>query len=171
MPEDAPRLGEISVLGWQKAYTHILPADLLQGLSVETRAGRMRERLMSLEGRSSFWLVGVDENDLPWGFAECGPPVTAKDAYDVEIHTFYVHPEAQGCGIGRRLMLEAVRRFVELGHRSMIVWTFRDNAACAFYEKMGGRIVRHSTYTVGDVSYPDVAYGWDDLPAWLVSQS
>lgn len=169
-PDDAPAMAHISVLGWRYAYTQILPVEYLDQLDEAKRAERMRERLASMSGPAQFALVAEDENRNPIGFVECSPQTTGDDDVEMELQTFYVHPDAHGRGIGRLLMIEAVRRMVEAGFRSMIIWTFANNAATGFYERMGGVVGRTSLYEVGGQLYPDVGYVWRDLPSWLKQQ-
>lgn len=163
-------MAHISVAGWRHAYAHILPAAMLDALDVEKRRSDMIRRIAANDGVDSFSLVAVDTEGRVVGFVEGGPQTSAMEGIDREIQTLYVHPDAHGLGVGKALMLEAARRFAAAGCRSMIVWTFRDNAAVGFYQKMGGTLAKESTYKVADVEYPDVGYAWFDLPAWLADQ-
>ncbi|MBX3119395.1 MAG: GNAT family N-acetyltransferase [Fimbriimonadaceae bacterium] len=167
--DDAHCMAHISVEGWRYAYQGILPAQMLDALDVEERTKNMLSRMSQYDGVEQFGLVAVDAQDRVLGFIEGGPQTSPAEGIEVEIQTLYVHPKAHGRGIGKLLLTEAVRRFVAAGHRSMIVWTFRDNAAVEFYRKLGGTLAKESTYKLADVEYPDVGYAWYDLPTWLAS--
>ena len=52
---------------------------------------------------------------------------------------------------------------LERGLRSAIVRVFSENSACAFYERLGARLLREMQWTLGGKSYPERWYGWRDL--------
>lgn len=46
--------------------------------------------------------------------------------------------------------------------RSMIVWTLEDlRLSRRFYEREGGKVVKHGHWQVGGVALPELAYGWN----------
>jgi hypothetical protein len=47
----------------------------------------------------------------------------------------------------------------------------RDNPSRFFYERLGGRLVRHKTFAVAASTVEAVAYGWGDLPGLLAAAS
>jgi len=51
----------------------------------------------------------------------------------------------------------------EDGYGSMCLWVLPQNAACRFYEMMGGVQVRTRTIAIGGQSYEEIGYEWTDL--------
>ena len=78
-----------------------------------------------------------------------------------EIFEIYLAPEFQGLGFGKRLFKAARRDLADHGYMSVLVWALADNdRALAFYERLGGRIVRRAEERFGDEVRGRVAFGF-----------
>jgi ribosomal protein S18 acetylase RimI-like enzyme len=73
----------------------------------------------------------------------------------------YLRWEYHGLGLGRRMMSETARRFVERGIRSFILFAELSNPTLGFYDRMGGERLRD------DRGKFDGAYGWRDARALI----
>jgi GNAT superfamily N-acetyltransferase len=66
--------------------------------------------------------------------------VTRCTAADARVDSLYVHPRAQGNGLGAQLLRRCVDHLREAGAQSATLWVFAPNApARAFYERQGWR--------------------------------
>jgi ribosomal protein S18 acetylase RimI-like enzyme len=75
------------------------------------------------------------------------------------IDQLYVHPKAQRCGIGTRLLEHAKRQRARLR-----LSTFEANeAARAFYEKHGFTAIAFGDGTGNEEGAPDVLYQWNGI--------
>ena len=75
---------------------------------------------------------------------------------DAEIHGLYLHPKAQGQGIGRRLINVAKDHRDHLG-----LWSFAANArATRFYRQAGFLEVMRSDGAGNEFGLPDVRFEW-----------
>jgi putative acetyltransferase len=73
------------------------------------------------------------------------------------IQHLFVHPAAQGQGIGPALLAKALE-----DRRPMQLWTFQENArARRFYEAWGFRAVEFTDGEGNDEKTPDVRYLWE----------
>lgn len=113
----------------------------------------MARRMADLTGRGFPWLVAEDGGHVV-GYAYAGP-FRARSAYRFTVEdSVYVAPEAQGRGVGRRLLEALIARCEALGFRQMIGGiggatpaSMALHAACGFhevgrYEKVGFKFGR-----------------------------
>ncbi|HXF82119.1 MAG TPA: GNAT family N-acetyltransferase [bacterium] len=164
---DAVGIAHVHVETWRTAYRGILPAELLAALSVERRAAGWRQAAAhsGQEGRS---LTVAEDDGRIVGFAAGGPVQTPDPVFTGELYAIYVLDACQRRGIGRWLVRAVAEALAAGGHRAMLVWVLAANSAARrFYESLGGRHVRDREVSLGGAAYPEVGYGWDDLPALL----
>jgi len=132
---DARAIAEVQVASWQSAYRGLLPDHLLDGLSVEDRAGRWRERLAE-EGSQA---LVIEEEGRILGFAILGASQD-EDATERtgEVYAIYLAPSEWRKGYGSGLMSEAIARLREQRFAEVAVWVLQGNLrAIRFYEKHG----------------------------------
>ena len=69
------------------------------------------------------------------GFSYVGPSETPGA---VELYAIHVDPDLVGTGVGRELMVDALRQLAELGGDRAVLWVLEANdRARAFYERGG----------------------------------
>jgi ribosomal protein S18 acetylase RimI-like enzyme len=79
----------------------------------------------------------------------------------------YVTPDAQGCGIGRQLLLSMLANLATSNYPSALVWVLRSNPARFFYERLGAKLVLHRQIPFGGRLVEALGYGWTDITATL----
>jgi RimJ/RimL family protein N-acetyltransferase len=140
--EDAERIAEIHVLGWQGGYRGLIPQEYLDGLDP---AQRLPLRIQWLQGadwsRGGCFVVADDEGRLA-GFADVGR--SRDDDADSdrvgEVRAIYLAPDAWGKGLGRELMAAALTHLAKLAYGQVTLWVLDTNArARSFYEAAGFR--------------------------------
>lgn len=154
--EDCDAMGRIAVAAWQFAYADFVPAEFLAARADPTaRARRMRESWIT----DTLRLVAEDSDGRVIGFAfEERPP--KLEGFDVEIGALYVDPPSSRMGVGRRLVIEMVRRFAMRGAATLAIHTLAENQiGCRFYEKLGGQAGPLTTWN----EIPSKWYTWPDL--------
>jgi len=160
-PADAEALADVHVRSWRESYRGILPDAYLARMSVDAHARRWRWTL-TYPGPQDVTLAAGDRAGLA-GYAAAGPSRSGR-AKEGEIHTLYLLREAQGHGLGRRLVEDAARALAANGAQSLMISVLRDNhRARAFYEHLGGRAEppRQEPGPAGVVF--EVAYLWPDI--------
>ena len=108
------------------------------------------------------WFAGsVGDRPSAWWVARQTGQVVGYMLIDGEdLDHLYVHPAAQGRGVGSALLYKAR----SLSPRRIALATFQRNAhARAFYERHGFRTVRF-TDGENEESEPDVRYVWEASP-------
>ena len=136
-PSDARAIAEVHVASWRWAYRDDLPAEFLDGLSVEDRK-RDWDAWLAPDRPGTVTLVADQGGRIIGfcGFASSRDEDAAKGT--AEILTIYLLPEATGRGIGRDLFATANGRVRALGYGRATLWVMASNERSRrFYEKAG----------------------------------
>jgi len=120
---------------WRTSYRDILPADLI-AMYGPTSARDLWQRSFA-EGPGDREVVVAERPDQ----SMVGVVALGRDpdrAGTGHIFSLYVHPDAQGLGVGARLVSAAVERFRADDVPQASLWVFEANAgARAFYGRLG----------------------------------
>jgi ribosomal protein S18 acetylase RimI-like enzyme len=167
-PSDAEELARVHVASWRETYRGLLADAFLARMSEPGFTRRFRRALTSPDG--GITLAAADRYSLV-GYAQGGP--SRRDAANLanggeaEIATLYVLRQAQGQGLGKRLMGQTARALAANGATSLMISVLRDNIrARGFYEHLGGEpeTARQEPGPGGRLLY-EVAYRWRDIRA------
>ncbi|HAQ08248.1 MAG TPA: GNAT family N-acetyltransferase [Bacillus bacterium] len=122
---------------WRDTYSSVIPADIQEKILAEAYS----EELMEHRFKSSITLVAVfDEKIVGYAFLSCD-----KLGKDVYLESLYVHPNHQGKGAGKKLLLAGLSMFSEPITVSLTV--YKGNPNLLFYESLG---FKESKETKGD---------------------
>jgi len=136
-PADGPAIAEVQLAAWRATYAQWIP-DAIAALDPERTAGNWARAAARPDQR--VWVAERDRTVV--GYVHSGPaeepqPPTADQ---VEIYALYVHPDAQGAGIGRALV-EAVLASPDTEGRECVLWALeRYVPALRFYAALGFRV-------------------------------
>lgn len=166
--DDADAIAHVHVLAWRETYRGLMPASVLDDLSVERRAESWRHVLNGRPAgnRSAVFVATVDQDVV--GFGACGQQRDVEhDAagFDGEFQAIYLLAAAKRQGVGRRLMTAMAASMSASGYSGGSLWVLTDNRpARRFYEALGGTIVgRREERRSEDLVLHEVAYVWPDL--------
>jgi ribosomal protein S18 acetylase RimI-like enzyme len=160
-PSDAEELARVHVTSWRETYRGLLADAFLARMSEPGFTRRFRRALT--QPGSGVTLAAADRQGLV-GYAQGGP--SRRDIPgEAEIATLYVLRQAQGHGLGARLMTETARALAANGATSLMISVLRDNIrARGFYEHLAGEpeTARQEPGPGGRLLY-EVAYRWRDI--------
>jgi ribosomal protein S18 acetylase RimI-like enzyme len=149
---DIPALAELHVTTWNATY------NTSRGPSIATRTWQWNQ-VFAKENRRDFVLVLADRNGRLIGFT-WGRPHDGE--FEGELSKIYLRWEYHGLGLGRRMMAETARRFLERGIRSFILFAELTNPTLGFYDRLGGeRLLDERGQFNG-------AYAWRDVNTLIV---
>ena len=137
VPADAEALAKIHVRAWQFAYPGLVEPHVLLALSVREHKQRWNEILGGERG-DNYTIVAELDGTIA-GFCVVAAPSRDADepAGVAEIAAIYVDPSAQGRGVGKALMHDAIASLGPEWH-TLTVWTLTENyRALAFYAAFG----------------------------------
>ena len=148
---DIPALAELHVTTWNATY------HTTRGPTSATRAWQWNQ-VFAKDNRRDFVLVLEDRNARLIGFT-WGKPSEGK--FEGELSKIYLRWEYHGLGLGRRMMAETARRFLDRGIHSFILFAELSNPTLGFYDRMGGERLLDDRGQFGG------AFGWRDVRTLL----
>ena len=148
---DIPPLAELWVTTWNATY------NTTRGPTIATRTWQLNEAF-ARENRRDFILVLADRNGRLIGFTWGRP---GEGEFEGRLSKIYLRWEYHGLGLGRRMMAETARRFLERGIHSFNLFAELSNPTLGFYDRMGGERLIDDRGRFGG------AYGWRDLSALI----
>jgi ribosomal protein S18 acetylase RimI-like enzyme len=109
------------------------------------------------DDRARFITEVVPRDHELWVYEEDGRVVGFAALGAETLGHLYVHPDAQGRGVGTALL----ERTKELRPDGFTLWTFPANVrACRFYERHGLRAIEHGDGSGNEECLPDVRFEW-----------
>ncbi|WP_411333671.1 GNAT family N-acetyltransferase [Metabacillus indicus] len=161
--EDAKQIAIVHVDSWRTTYKGIVADSFLNSLTYESKEKIWR----SINPDTVF--VAEDEEGKIVGFAGFGPSRSQEFGYDGELYAIYLLKEAQGAGVGKRLVRAAAEELMNLNYQTMMLWVMNANPSKGFYERYSPEKVGEDTYAIEGTDHPETAYGWNlkDLSARL----
>ncbi|RXI96194.1 GNAT family N-acetyltransferase [Anaerobacillus alkaliphilus] len=144
-------------------YQAILPTDTIEKFTYSSREQRWENDLPKTISGGTMNFVAVDEQGKIIGFALGG---TMRDprlriAYTGEIYGIYIHPNAQGKGIGKQLFKAVTEHLLSLHHTSIALWNFKEHHSCNFFKHLDGKEVYEKSTVIGGKELLECAYGWE----------
>lgn len=130
-PDDAAGIAAVTLASWQGPYAALLPADALDGVTVDDIAAEWRETLTALPSDRHVVLVAL-ERDLAVGHAllePAGDPDASGADDRSELVDLVVHPDHLRRGHGSRLLAAAVDVARSTGVAEITTWVVESDAA------------------------------------------
>jgi ribosomal protein S18 acetylase RimI-like enzyme len=150
--EDVPALARLHVQTFNETHRGGLPG----GPSFKVRHDQWREAFAVNDGSWFCFVVEDDRGELV-GFAKGTPHDGGVPGFAGELNKIYVLRRFHRQGVGRLLLCNVARRFIERGVTSMLLFGEAANPSNGFYETFGAeRLYDPSGEFHG-------GYGWRDL--------
>jgi ribosomal protein S18 acetylase RimI-like enzyme len=155
--DDARDIAEVHDAAWRDAYRGLIPGRELECM-IARRGPSWWDAAIARGSR----LLVLDFDDAIGGYASYGRNRVPALPHRGEIFELYLAPHFQGLGFGRRLF-EAVRAdLADHGYPSLLVWALADNErALAFYERLGGKLIRSAPERFGAEMRERIAFGFE----------
>lgn len=151
--EDADELAAVHVAAWNHTYAGLLPEAYLAARCFAARRDFWRDLLRKADPAVCVF-VACDAAGHIVGFASGGPERTGLVDWRQELYALYLLPEAQGEGLGRRLVEQVLGAIGPVA-----VWVLATNPARGFYERLGACHLTERRVAKRDASFVEVAYG------------
>lgn len=161
---DAPAIARVHVDTWRTTYAGIVPGEFLAGLSYEGCQASWLEVLSNPHDETHLFVAEAQAGQIV-AIASGGPLREALAGLDGELYVLYVLKAFQGFGYGKLLVSQVAEDLAGRGYHALAIWVLKDNPACRFYERLGGRSMAEKEVEIGGKLLTDVAYAWPELGA------
>ena len=132
-PRDLDAIVEVFRACWNLSYAELLPNEVRADMTQE-RAREMWSAAVTSHPDRTTLVVELEGSVV--AIARIG--IDPNDGKSGHLFSLYVHPGNSGQGIGRALLIEAMKRLSEQGFARRTLWVFRDNAiAQKLYSSFG----------------------------------
>ena len=160
---DAKRVAELHAESWRNTYRGILSDRFLDHEIFADRLSLWQKRLSEPQPETQLILLAEERGEL-LGFGCAFLDVDPR--WGALLDNLHIRVDAQGRGLGRRLMSEEVSWVLRQRPGSgLYLWVFEANhQARKFYERLQGRVVeRQAQPAPGGAEVMAVRYAWNDF--------
>lgn len=158
-PGDAEGIARVHVKAWRLTYRGLLPERYLAAMSTAQHAARWRRRLLAPDPGEVVLAAEAREGLVGYCSAQ-----VRQDQRSAEIFTLYLLPEAQGRGLGRRLLSSTARALHAAGAETLQLWVLNGNdRARRFYEHLGASVAGERPVRGWGGGCIETAMAWTDL--------
>lgn len=159
--DEAEAFAALHVQCWREAYVGFVPPELMSTFSTERRLPMWQAVTTHPE---RFVLAAYDEGK-PVGFVISGSTDEKHiENQDGHLWAIYIASKYHRIGIGRELIAAAAADWFAKGGKSITLGVLAKNASARlFYEKLGARFVKTSTYDWDGYKLDDAIYVFEDL--------
>lgn len=147
-PEDALGITIVNVYTWKTTYTGLIPNELIDTRIAEVKS-LASKRKDEIKNNNDFIIASVE--NIIVGFCNYGKSRNEAFADSAEINALYVLDGFQGDGIGRELLLAAIKELRDKGYLSVIINCLQGNPALEFYKHIGGIVVSKREDKINDI--------------------
>ncbi|QFF99356.1 N-acetyltransferase [Psychrobacillus glaciei] len=131
---DIESIRAIAAHTWKDTYSKFIPKDIQEKVLKDAYSmGTMDNRF-----KSSIMLVAESKKEI-MGYAFFSGDLSSKDVF---LESLYVHPNHQGKGAGKQLLLTGLSNFKEPLSLSLTV--YKGNPNIAFYEREGFKVIKEN---------------------------
>ena len=160
---DAKRVAELHAESWRNTYRGILSDHFLDHEIFANRLSLWQKRLSEPQPETQLILLAEERGEL-LGFGCAFLDVDPR--WGALLDNLHIRVDAQGRGLGRRLMSEEVSWILRRRPGSgLYLWVFEGNdRARKFYELLLGKVVERQAQRAPDgTEVIAVRYAWDDF--------
>ncbi|WP_223701562.1 GNAT family N-acetyltransferase [Sutcliffiella deserti] len=159
--DDANAIAKVHVDSWKTTYKGLVEESVLDSLSYKNRK-TLWDTVIGQGYEKSCVYVAENNGDIV-GFVSAGPERTGKYGKIGELHAIYLLEDYHKQGIGKKLCSKVVEFLIQKNYQSMLVWVLAENPSRDFYLTLKPLEVVSDQVKMGERSYEEIAYAWDNL--------
>jgi GNAT superfamily N-acetyltransferase len=156
-PDDAARIAELHVEGWQE-FRSFVPRAVMAARTVASRTEEWSEFLRG--DRSGTWTRVAEVNGAVAGFASSRLLAAPEYGARGEIKNLFVAAAGRGSGMGSALLADAARWLGTNGGEPIVLYSFTGSPYRGVYDRLGGEVVGERPTRWNGTIVPETAYVW-----------
>jgi ribosomal protein S18 acetylase RimI-like enzyme len=161
-PDDASPLALVGQATFLEAYAGMLDGNAILAHCAHAHAPELYQAWLSTSGYA-LWLVEAQPGNAPIGYMVVAPanlPLPDLSPSDLEIKRIYLLSKFQRLGVGTELVDIAKAHARSCSASRLLLGVYAHNdAALAFYERVGFQTVGTRQFKVGHREYDDYIMG------------
>lgn len=150
-------ISRVHLDSWKSTYKDILPAEFFVDRTYDWQKEKWLKRLFNNGSTNEFMYVALTDDDKVMGFAT-GSIDDPNKEHDSILFCLYIDNKYHKCGIGRKLVEKVKEELKKQGAKDMVLWAYKDNAACDFYEHIGGKREKEIIENIGGKNIKEVSF-------------
>ncbi len=161
--DDAAVVARLHVQTWHDTYQEMMPPEMLARMTIENMSTFWRQALASGHEWPQNFGAENEKGEL-LGWCSLGKPRT-ENKKGLELWAINIPKAHQKLGVGKMLLLEAMRRVRAAGENAMYLWVVDKNQnAIDFYLRFGAALTKEEKAERG---VREIAMEWSDLECEL----
>lgn len=154
--KDAKKIAFIKNITWKNTYKTLIDLSYLNKLKTSQQViEKWQARIAETKNKHTYLWIALKSNQIV-GFLWAGQARDPRvENLKFEIYAFYVLPEYQHQGIGKKLFTT----FVNTVKNNFFLWMLKDNKSRLAYEKLRCfKTDYKNTITIGGKQYQEIAF-------------
>ncbi|NHM33882.1 GNAT family N-acetyltransferase [Neobacillus terrae] len=131
---DIESVREIAAATWRDTYSTFIPEEIQDKVLKDAYSNDEMDNRFK-----SYTNLVAESNKEIIGYAFFSGDLSHKDAF---LESLYVHPNHQGKGVGKELLLRALQKFKEPSTLTLTV--YKGNPNISFYEGQGFKVIKEN---------------------------
>lgn len=158
--DDAEKVAKIKIEGWQTAYRGIIDDNFLDNMDINEEIEKRKNNI-----ENGVDIIVAELNNEIVGFCLYRNYIKDPESYpnaNCELSSLYVKSSLKRKGIGTKLMQHVIQKLQNQGKTQMILGCLKENyPSRAFYEKMGGKVLKTEKIIFENKEYEEIIYEYD----------
>lgn len=159
---DAETIADINIKVWKTTYKNIISKASLT--KRENQRESIIERICTLIKTNTYLIAKIDDTIV--GFILYG---SLRDTSNLdnkktgEIYAIYILDTHQRKGIGKNLMVHAIKDLISKEYKDLLIWGLKNNPYTQFYEKLGGKKMSTREIKIFEDILVENSYYFEDI--------
>ena len=160
--KDIIDIAQISIDVWRTTYKGLIPDSYLNNLSLDKRK-RLATDVLEDNEMNRFMYVLENGSGKVIGFARANIETNQEGENIGELGAIYILKDYQRRGLGKLLVKNVFKKFLNLKIDRVKVWVLEGNPSIGFYEAMGAVLSNQRLAKLGTVDIIEKEYLWHNI--------